>query len=459
MNLNLNLQELSSVINGKIIKGNENIKINSLCFDTRKIQKGDIFFALKGKKFDANEYIKEAVEKGARGIICQSKKFPYNLLNYIDFCIETKDTLKALHKIAAYHRSKYDIPVISVTGSNGKTTTKEMIKTVLSIAGRVCSNIGNFNNEYGLPFSVLEMDNSHKYSVFEIGSSQRGDVAKLAKIIKPDIAVITTIAPEHLEFFKNMENIYKTETEVISYLKDKNSSVIFNGDNSYLKRLLKLKIKKYTFGYETHNDLIIKKHNKNFYFLFENKEYKINLSIDGDFNYLNAAAAFLTAKLCNLKDNKIIEALENFSGVKMRMQKIKAEKNTIFFDAYNANPQSMKTALDEIKKYKKYILILGDMKELGKYSKYYHKELAKFISETNPLKIFLIGKEIETTYKYLSKDLSKKEKVKYYTNTESAKKDIINEMKKQKQAIFLFKASRSMKFEELLEEKYSRKVK
>jgi len=447
MKLNINLKNLAKITNGKIIKGKPDTIIDSFCFNTKKIKKREIFFALKGKNIDANDLIENAIEKGACGIICNKRKFPKKYLNKVSFCLEVNDTLKSLHNIAAFHRSKFEIPIISITGSNGKTTTKEMVKKVMMSLGDTCSNIGNFNNEFGLPFSILELNNSHKSGVFEIGASKRGEVAELSKILKPETAIITTIGPEHLEFFKSMENIYKTETEVIQYLKNENSIVIFNGDNEYLKRLKNLKIEKYSFGYNNDNDLIIRENQGKFCFYFNGKKTEIKLKIAGKHNYLNAAAAFLSGKIYNIETNDIIKSLNNFSGVRMRMQTIKIGGNIILFDAYNANPQSMEAALNEIKNYKNYILILGDMKELGKYSIYYHKELAKMILNIAPVKVFLIGKEIRTTFDYLK---NKVENVKYYSSLYTAKKEVNEEINGNCGMAFLFKASRSMKFEELL---------
>ena len=452
MKLNLNIEKLAELTNGEILKGKG--KINSFATDTRKLKKGDIFFALKGNNFDGNDFIKEAIEKGAIGIICEKNRFPKSFLNKVKLAIEVENSLKTLHTIAAYHISRFKIPVISITGSNGKTTTKEMIKYVLSSSGKVCSNFGNFNNQFGLPLSVLELNKKHKYAIFELGASKRGDVAELAKIIKPNISVITTIAPEHLEFFKTMENIFETETEAIDFLK-KDGKVVYNGDNIYLKRLKNKNINSFTFGFEKDNELRVEKIKDNFYFNYKAKKIPVKLKNDVEHNYLNAAAAFLVSVLCKIETKKILERLAKFKGVKMRMQEFKLNKNKIIFDAYNANPQSMHSAIESLKKKKPKILILGDMKELGKYSLKYHRELGKYLLKNKFDMAYLIGKEIKETYKVLK---DKKENVKYFLSADLAKSEINRILKDKSGFYVLFKASRSMHFENLLDKYGQKKV-
>jgi len=443
MNLKIKATELAKIINGKIIHIKKNIKIKNFSTDTRTIKEGDIFWALKGKNFDGNDFVDEAIKKKAIGIV--SSKTPKEIPNSVLFAIQVNDTLKALHKLAKYHLNKFDIKKVSVTGSNGKTTTKEMIFSVLSSHRPTIYNKGNLNNEYGLPLSVLEAEKKHKFGVFEIGASAKGDVKKLAWIIEPDIAVITTIGAEHLEFFKTMKNIFETETEVIEYLKD-DGKIIINGDNKYLKKLKNRK-NLISFGFEKNNDLVINEEKDYCKFTYEGNDYLIKLQNPIKHNYLNAAAAFLCGVFLKVPITKIINSLENFKGVPLRMEIIKRKNSIIILDAYNANPQSMELAINEIKKHKNFALILGDMKELGKYSKKYHLELAKKILNSNPNYVFLIGPEIKIAYDFLKKKIKN---VKYYSDTEKAF-EVKEFIKKNGDLNFLIKASRSMKFEKLLD--------
>ncbi|MCX7641691.1 MAG: UDP-N-acetylmuramoyl-tripeptide--D-alanyl-D-alanine ligase [Elusimicrobiales bacterium] len=446
MKLNIKPEKLALVCGGKLIHNNKKTIINEIITDTRILKKGDIFWALKGKNFDGNDFVDEAIKKGAKGIISSIESPLYKKTSFYIVC---SDTLKALHEFAKYHYSRFNIKTISVTGSNGKTTTKEMIKNILSSHLPTISNKGNLNNEFGLPLSVLETQKKHRYGVFEIGSSLVGEVDKLSKIINPDIAVITTIAAEHMEFFKNMENVFRAETEVIKNLK-KNGKIIVNGDNKYLQRLTNLK-NVISFGFSKKNSLFIEKGNSDFIFNYKNKKYHIRLKNDIEHNYLNAAAAFIACDLLSIPTNKIIKSLESFEGVEMRMQIIKREKSIIIFDAYNANPQSMELAIKEISKRKPFSLILGDMKELGNYSKTEHLKLGKKIEKIKPDFVFLIGPEIKNAYDYLKEKIKN---IKYYSKTDDAVDEIKDFIEKNNNINILIKASRSMKFEKFIDLKY-----
>lgn len=446
MNLNLKPSEISKITESELIHIKYDKKIRTFVTDSRTVKKGDVFWALKGKNFDGNDFVDDAIKKGSVGIISSKKSKIYSKC---DFYIYSKDTLSALHRLAEYHLSRFSIPVISVTGSNGKTTTKEMIKEVLSYFAPTVSNKGNFNNEYGLPLSVLETEKKHRFAVFEIGTSSPGEIKKLSAIVKPDVAVITTIAKEHMEFFKNIENVYREETSVIENMKT-NGYVIINGDNLYLKRLKKLK-NVISFGFNKENDLIIKRGKDHYFFIYKDQKYPVKLKNNIEHNYLNAASAFITGKIFSLPSDKIIKALEEFEGVALRMQIIKRKNSLIILDAYNANPQSMEYALREISKRKPFSVILGDMKELGSDSKKEHIRIAKLIERLKPDNIYLIGHEMMNAYEYLKKRVKN---IKYYITTEDAFDEVKGFIKREKNQNILIKASRSMKFERFLDIDY-----
>ncbi|MGC8867609.1 MAG: UDP-N-acetylmuramoyl-tripeptide--D-alanyl-D-alanine ligase [Elusimicrobiales bacterium] len=447
MKLDIKPDELAKIIEGDLIHLSSKKMITKFSTDTRTLKKGDIFWALKGKNFDGNDFVNEAINKGAIGIISSRKS---DLYYKTDFYILCKDTLQALHKLTEYHFSRFKIKTISVTGSNGKTTTKEMIKNLLSAFAPTVSNLGNFNNEYGLPLSVLETEKKHKYAVFEIGSSSCGEIQKLSKLIKPDIAVITTIAVEHMEFFKNIKNVFKEETSVIKNLK-KDGIIIINGDNIYLRRLKQSRKDIISFGYQAHNDLIIKDEEKSKFFIYKSKKYRIKLKHNISHSYLNAAAAFIVLDVLGLSLSKSIRILERFEGVPMRMQMIKRRNSILIFDAYNANPQSMKYALIEISKMRPFAVVLGDMKELGSYSLKEHINAAKLIEKIEPEYTFLIGHEIKPAYDYLKNRIKN---IKYYNNTEDAVDEVKRFIDSNKELNILIKASRSMRFERFVDLKH-----
>jgi UDP-N-acetylmuramoyl-tripeptide--D-alanyl-D-alanine ligase len=243
-----------------------------------------------------------------------------------------------------------------------------------------------------------------------------------------------------------MENIFKTETEVLNEIK-KGGKIIINGDNDYLKKLKNRK-NVISFGFSSDNNLVIDFKENFSFFIQKNKKTKIKLKNHIMHNYLNAAAAFIVGDILGVPKKKIIKALENFEGVPLRMQIIKRKKSVIILDAYNANPQSMEYAIKEISKYKRFAVILGDMKELGKYSKRYHLEIARKIKESSPEYVFLAGHEMKTAYDFLKKEMKN---VKYYSNTDVALNDIKNFIAKNDDLNLLVKASRSMKFERFID--------
>ena len=445
MNLNISVKELAKIIEAKIILNRKNEKIKSFVTDSRKIKHGEIFWALKGKNFDGNDFIEETIKKEASGII-SSRILSISFPDTLSFYLYTENTLESLFKLARWHLKRFNIKKVSITGSNGKTTTKEMIKDILSSHKPTVYNPGNLNNEYGLPICVLESQKKHKFAVFEIGSSARGEVRKLASIINPDIAVITIISPEHLEFFKTMKNIFETETEVIDQM-NKNGRIIINGDNKYLKKLKKFK-NTISFGFKPDNDLIISIDKEGAIFKYKNRNHRIKLKNNIKHNYLNAAAGFITGKILRIPETKIINSLEIFEGVPLRMQIIKRKNSEIILDAYNANPQSMECAIEEISKKKNFAMILGDMKELGKYSKKYHIIIARKILNKNPDYLFLIGQEMKYAYDFLKNKLKN---VKYYGDTQDALLEVKKFIKDNDDLNILIKASRSMKFEEFLD--------
>lgn len=439
MKLNLTPTELAKIIKGKVLHLAKNIAIDTFVTDSRIIKNGDVFWALKGKRFDGNDFVDEAIKRKASGIISSRRS---ELYKETSFYILTKDTLESLHLLAKYHYNRLNIKTVSITGSNGKTTTKEMIKVVLSSKAPTISNKGNLNNEFGLPLSVLEAEEKHKYGVFEIGSSSPGEVERLSAIIKPDIAVITTIAAEHMEFFKTMENVFKTETEVIKNLKE-GGRIVINGDNKYLKRIKK-RYPTISFGFADENDLIIEKDGHLYTFNYKGKRYQIRLKDDIEHNYLNAAAAFIVGDIFNISPNQIIKALQSFEGVPLRMQVIKRKSSVIILDAYNANPQSMELALKEISKRRPYGVILGDMKELGKLSKKEHLKIAAIIERIKPEFTILIGPEMKVAYEYLKGRIKN---IKYYGDTDEAIDDVVKEIELNPEINILAKASRAMRFE------------
>ncbi len=446
MQLKISYQTLAKITNGILYRANLKDVLKSLSYDTRTLQKGQAYIALKGANFDGHTFIKNAIDKGANFIILERKEASKykEILKNIPF-LTVENTLLALQEIAKFHRLSKDIKIAAITGSNGKSTTKQMLTALLKQAGQTCSTEGNFNNQIGVPKSLLEISSKDDFGVFELGASHIGDIAEIARLVLPDAAILTNISPSHLEFFGSMENIYKTKTEMLDYL-NTGATVVFNGDDKFLKNLkTSYKGKMISFGFESGNDIVIKK-SHNFSFTYKGALFNTGIPLERH-NKLNAAAACGAALVLGLFKEDIEKGLKTYKPMPMRLEKHKLNKTEILLDCYNANPVSMENALNILSGYDNIrIAVLGDMRELGKYSVNYHKELAQKIIDAKIDKVFLAGIETEITYKELIK-LGFKE-VKYSKNKLDFTKDLKEIIKTQK-AVILFKASRSLNFEEL----------
>ena len=452
MKLKISYISLVKITNG--VLGNTKAKgtLTGISYDTRTLKKGQAYVALKGANLDGHTFIEQALKAGAAFIILSKAALPKykNILKDTPY-LAVENTLLAFQEIAKYHRLNKDIKIAAITGSNGKSTTKQMLSAILKQAGKTCSTEGNYNNQIGVPRSLLEITDKDKYGVFELGASHVGDIAEIARLVLPDVAVLTNVSPSHLEFFGSLENIYKTKTEILQHLNG-GGTVVFNGDDKYLKNIkTSYKGKMISYGFGKDNDIHIQD-GQEFSFTYKGALFNTGVVLEKH-NKLNAAAACGAAIALGLFKDNIENGLKKYTPMPMRLEKHKLNKSEALLDCYNANPFSMENALNILARSPKMkVAVLGDMRELGKYSAGYHKDLAKQIINAKADKVFLSGKEIKVTYDELLKSGFKE--VKYSED----KFDFVNELKalSKKQVSFLFKASRSLNFEELffkLEEK------
>lgn len=354
--------------------------------DTRKIESDSLFFALKGDNFNGNEFAEEALEKGASYAVIDEKKYQSR-----PNIVLVEDVLKSLQSLAAYHREQLGIPIIGLTGSNGKTTTKELINAILSSTYKTVSTIGNLNNHIGVPLTLLSMTPETEIGIVEMGANHLKEIEFLCDIALPDYGYITNFGKAHLEGFGSLEGVIKGKTELYRHLKKRNKIVFVNG-NDPLQIMKSMEVKSITFGSEnaTHNIKFIE---ADPFVVLQYDSVIINSKLIGAYNFNNIAAAIAIGNHFKVSDKAIKDSIENYIPVNNRSQIIQKGSNTIILDAYNANPTSMKAALDnlsgltDINK----IAILGDMFELGLDATIEHQRIADLTTTLGIEKVYLIG--------------------------------------------------------------------
>lgn len=377
-------KELLQATHGELLSGKPNQNHKEIMIDSRKVKPGDIFIAIKGERFDGHHYISQAIENGATAVVMSNDKFKMSNDGNVSHIL-VKDTLKALQDIAAYHRSKFDIPVIGVTGSSGKTTTKDMIASILSQEFKTLKNEENLNNEIGVPLTLLKLKKSHRVAVIEMGMQGLGEIDILAKIAKPTIAVITNIGDAHMKYLKTKKNVARAKSEIFNYLSKSNYAII-NQDDEHFEHLAKnAKVrgaKIITFG-------ILEKAN------ITPKELDgIEIPIPGQHNIYNALAAVAVARILKISKKSIKCGLEIFTPSSKRMEVINKNGIKVINDTYNANPQAMKASLEVLSDIPgRKIAVLGDMLELGPKSKTYHKNIFNYTKKLGIDFVLLFGKE------------------------------------------------------------------
>jgi len=417
-----------------------------VCTDTRNILKGSLFFALKGQSFNANQFAATAIEQGcAYAIIDEAPEVSH------DQFILVPDVLTALQELAQHHRRQFSIPFLAITGSNGKTTNKELIHAVLSRKYNTLATIGNLNNHIGVPLTLLRVNRQHEFAIIEMGANHQGEINALCNIAEPDFGLITNIGKAHLEGFGGIEGVKKGKSEMYRYLKAKGGKIFVNGDDEVLVELAGNN-DKVTYGCKKLYDVIGKDctsgENVSLKYTtrYGDKDWlklpQINTKIIGAYNFINCLTAACVGNYFKVDDASIAEALEGYTPNMNRSQLLNTARNTLILDAYNANPNSMKAAIDNFAKHsaQNKLLLLGDMFELGEYSNEEHQRVVALLQQHGFNKVVLVGEEF---YKTAAADY-----LKFTTTAECA------EYLKQTAvsgATVLIKGSRGMKMESLKE--------
>ncbi len=375
------------------------LKCHSVTTDSRNCPENSLFFALKGESFNGNLFAKQALTSGCSYAVIDEPAYKSD-----DRYIVVEDCLKTLQDLAHYHRSTSGIPIIGITGTNGKTTTKELMAQVLNKKFQTLYTQGNLNNHIGVPLTLLRLKKEHSLAIIEMGANHPGEILELVKIADPDLGLITNVGKAHLEGFGSFEGVIRTKGELYDYLREKGGKIFINMENPYLTSIAKgiPQIQYATKeGYPVFGEVISCSPFLNFRWFsdFGKKSYTTKTNLIGSYNLENAMAAVCVGLHFGISPENISEALQEYIPSNNRSQLMKTEQNTLIIDAYNANPTSMAAALKNFSQYEapKKAAVLGSMKELGELSEEEHKILTFNIAEQNFDRVFLIGKEFKKT--------------------------------------------------------------
>lgn len=416
-----------------------------VCTDTRKLDKGSIFFCLKGANFNANEFALKALEGGCAYVVVDEEKYVTN-----ENIFFVKDVLKALQQLANHHRKQLKLKVLAITGSNGKTTNKELINAVLTKSFKTLATVGNLNNHIGVPLTLLSLTKEHEIAIVEMGANHQGEIKELCEIAEPDYGLITNIGKAHLEGFGGVEGVKKGKGEMYQYISKRGGRVFINADDAVLHEMAGA-MDKITYGTTKLYDVIGKQINGDEFVSFKwttrynekdwNKLPLIKTHIIGHYNFINLLCAACVGNYFKVDIEKINEALSEYVPDMNRSQLEKTANNTLILDAYNANPSSMKVAIENFAKLDSdnKLLIIGDMFELGEYASEEHKKIVDLINEKKLSNVILIGSEFSKTNSGF----------KTFLNTQDCLANLKSEPQKNK--LILIKGSRGMKLEILKE--------
>ena len=410
------------------------VQIKNVVMDSRKVIEGSLFFAIN----NGNSYVKDVLDKGASLVIADNTDIKDKRV------IKVTDTIATMQDLATKYRNKLDIQVVGITGSNGKTTTKDIVYSLLSVKAKTLKTEGNYNNHIGLPYTLLNVTDEEKFVVLEMGMSSLGEIRRLGEISSPDYAIITNIGDSHIEFLKTRDNVFKAKTELLEFVDKENTFVC--GDDEYLGKLNVNKV-----GFNENNTYKIESYefsNKGSKFILDGKEYEMSLL--GKHNISNTAIAIELAKKIGLTDEEIQKGLKEIKISNMRFQEIKIGNDIYINDAYNASPMSMKAAIDtlnEIHNDKYKIAILGDMLELGENEVDYHMDVLNYLLDKKIKLIYLYGERMKKAYDIFMKNKSEEYRFWYYPTKEGIVESLKN-IKMDK--VILLKASRGTALEDII---------
>ncbi len=450
-------EQILEAVDGNWISGERDKTFNGVSIDSRTVKKGQLFVCVSGDRFDAHNFIPDDIQKEAAGIILKSKdKIPSK--KPAPFIIQVNDTLKALQDLAEFHRSQFNVSVLAVTGTNGKSTTKEMTASVAASQFNVLKTEGNKNNHIGLPLTLFNLKKEHEVSVLEMGMSNKGEIKRLAEIAKPKIGIITNISEGHLENLPTIKDVQEAKGELFESL-NKDGTAIVNADDPLVLELSRsLRSNIITYGFKNSADIqannIKQRGNEGFDFTlnFFNERTSVFLPFLGSCNISNALAAIAAGHVLGLNSNKILSGLQSCQLMPQRMQTEKKGDITIINDAYNANPRSMEEALGMLSTYKtsgKKVFVMGDMLELGNISESAHKNFGKQFSDSSVDLLVSVGSLAKLAAQTALDSGLDKNRVSSFENKEETILFLYESL--QAGDCILVKGSRGMRMEQVIE--------
>lgn len=360
--------------------------------DTRNIEKNFLFFCLKGANFNGNRFAQEALDKGALAVVIDEQEF------YIDErTILVSDVLNTLQKLANFHRKQFSIPIIGITGSNGKTTSKELIAAVLSTQLNVHFTSGNLNNHIGVPLTLLQLNDSHEIAVIEMGANKPGDIKELVEIAEPTHGIITNIGRAHLEGFGSLEGVIKTKTEMYQFIDSSKGELFVNSSDEILMNKIPKGLTIHTYGINGDISGELVRLSPFVEMIWSENSFKselIQTNLIGEYNFINFLAAIAIGRNFGISPENCSKAIKEYVPTNNRSQVTKTENNTLIVDCYNANPSSMQSALKSFAAidFHPKIFVLGDMREMGQDAEMVHKEIVDLTIDLR-LSGFFIGEE------------------------------------------------------------------
>lgn len=448
----MTLNEVARAVNGNIVQGDEEKEVAAVSTDSRTLAQGNLFVALRGERYDAHLYLKAAIKSGAGALIVEN----YDLPDQVPVIV-VDDTLKALQALASYNRRQFTVPVIAITGSSGKTTTKDMVASVLAQKFKVLKTEGNFNNEVGLPLTLLEMDETHQAVVVEMAMRGPGEIDQLAGISLPTGAVITNVGEAHLERLGSIENIARAKAELLDHIGQDGFAALHRESPFLAREASRCAGKVITFGGDEADVYAINvqraKNGNMFTVIYGAEQAQMFIPVTGLHNVQNALASFIVGKQLGLHWNEIAEGLGRAAFSAMRMETEEVGGVTIINDAYNANPSSTKAALQALRETageKKAVAVLGNMLELGSGTKDGHTAVGKVAASYGVEYLFTVGDLAEYIATGAEEAGMNRDNISTYSDNRGVAKALGKFLTPGN--VVLVKGSRGMHMEEIVEE-------